>query len=85
MRMLLLVAALGCGGNPKRVLPPEHDAPAEPPHTPETVADDGTLGTLEHGDRVVTRLTLKHHVIEKTLIVGRRHADEGELGRAKRE
>jgi len=49
--MLLLVAALGCGGNPKRVLPPEHDAPSEPPHTPETVADDGTLGKLEHGDR----------------------------------
>lgn len=51
MRALLLIAALGCGGAPKRARPPEHDAPAEPPHTPDTVADDGTLGKLEPGDR----------------------------------
>jgi hypothetical protein len=56
VRALLLVAILGCAGSPKRALPPEHDAPAEPPHAPDSATDpaptdDGVLTGLDNGDR----------------------------------
>ena len=41
--------AAACGGSPKPVLPPDHDAPTSPTHA--EAPDDGTLEKLENGDR----------------------------------
>lgn len=53
MRALLAAAVTlsfgACGGAPRTVQPPEHDAPTPAPHA--VASDDGTLLKLEHGDR----------------------------------